>query len=135
MSRQSRRVRRSLPVNATTQATQSYVLNVRAELEFLVQQDATKADAWFSALLAQLMEARDLLRSNPASGRPARFLSAKSGLPRAMASPTMALAAVHGMPELWELVVEPYVVLYAHSADRVVLLALKRERQLVFQMP
>jgi len=125
----------SLPVNATVQATQSYVLNVRTAYEFLLQQDATSADGRYAALLAQLKEARDLLRWNPASGRPARFLAAKSGQGRALASRAKALAAAHGVPELRELVVKPYVLLYAHSADRVVLLALKHERQLVFQVP
>lgn len=125
----------SLPVNATIQAAQSYVLNVRAAQEFLVQQDAATADARYAALLAHLKEARALLRWNPASGRPARFLSARSGQARSMAARAMALAAAHGVPELRELVVKPYVLLYAHSADRVVLLALKHERQLVFQMP
>ena len=125
----------SLPVNATIQATPSYVLNVRAAQEFLAQQDATTTDARYAALLAHLKEAHDLLRWNPASGRPAQFLSAKSGQARAMASRAMALATAHGVPELRQLVVKPYVLLYAHSADRVVLLALKHERQLVFQMP
>lgn len=125
----------SLPVNATIQAAQSYVLNVRAAQEFLVQQDAATADARYARLLSDLQEARDLLRWNPASGRPARFLSARSGQARSMAARAVALAAAHGVPELRELVVKPYVLLYAHSADRVVLLALKHERQLVFQMP
>lgn len=125
----------SLPVNATVQAAQSYVLNVRAAYEFLVQQDAASADTRYGVLLAQLKEARNLLRWNPASGRPARFLAAKSGQGLASASRAKALAAAHGVPELRELVVKPYVLLYAHSADRVLLLALKHERQLVFQMP
>lgn len=123
-----------LPVNATIQAAQSYVLNVRAAQEFLVQQDAASADARYRALIGHLKEARDLLRWNPASGRPARFLAAQSGQGRAMAARAKTLAAAHGVPELRELVVKPYVLLYAHSADRVVLLALKHERQLVFQL-
>ena len=125
----------SLPVNATVQAAQSYVRNVQAAHEFLLLQDAASVDARYSALLAQLKEARDLLRWNPASGRPARFLAAKSGQGLASVARAKALATAHGVPELRELVVKPYVLLYAHSADRVVLLALKHERQLVFQMP
>lgn len=125
----------SLPVNATIQAAQSYLLNVRAAQDFLVKQDAETASARYAALLSHLREARDLLRWNPASGRPARFLSAKSGQAQAMAARATALAAAHGVPQLRELVVKPYVLLYAHSVDRVVLLALKHERQLVFQMP
>jgi hypothetical protein len=96
----------SLPVNATVQAAQSYVLNVRAAYESLLQQDAASADARYAALLARLEEARDLLRWNPASGRPARFLQAKSGQVRASVSRARALAAAHGVPELRELVVK-----------------------------
>lgn len=125
----------SLPVKATVQAARSYVLNVRAAYEFLLQQDAASADARYATLLAELKRARDLLRWNPASGRPARFLQANSGQGRASASRARALAAAHGVPELREWVVKPCVLLYAHSAERVVLLALKHERQLVFLMP
>jgi hypothetical protein len=51
-----------------------------------------------------------------------------------MSARARALAGAHGVPELRELVVKPYVLLYAHASDRVVLLALKHERQLVFQI-
>jgi hypothetical protein len=124
----------SLPVNAVIQAAQSYVLNVRAAREFLIQQDPASADARYATLLSRLAQARHLLRWNPASGRPARFLVAQSGQGREMVARAKALAAAHGVPDLRELVVKPYVLLYAHSADRVVLLALKHERQLVFQL-
>ena len=51
-----------------------------------------------------------------------------------MAARAMDLAAVNGVPELRELVVKPYVLLYAHGKDRVVLLALKHERELTFHL-
>ena len=44
------------------------------------------------------------------------------------------LAAAHGVPHLRELVVKPYVLLYAHGQDRVVLLALKHQRELQFHL-
>jgi len=47
----------------------------------------------------------------------------------------MALAAEAGLPELREIVVDRYVVLYAHSATNVVLLALKHQRQLTYSAP
>lgn len=124
-----------LPVNATIQAAQTYGLNVRAAHAFMAQQDATTAEARYARLLSDLQKVRDLLRWNPASGRPARFLSAQSGQARVQASRATARAAEHGVPELRELVVKPCVLLYAHGADRVVLLALRHERQLVFPMP
>ena len=46
----------------------------------------------------------------------------------------LALAAEAGLPALREYVVERHVVLYAHSANEVVLLALKHERQLGYSV-
>jgi len=96
------------------------------------QQDLASADARYARLLAQLAEVRELLRWNPASGRPARFLHAQSFQGRALAERAVAQAAAQGLPHLRELVVKPYVLLYAHGQDRVLLLALKHERQLSF---
>jgi len=124
----------SLPVNARIQAAQSFVRNVRSAHEFLHQQDSDSAEVRYGALLVQLKEAREHLRWNPAGGRPARFLAAQSAQGQRMAARAVALATAHGVPELRELVVKPYVLLYAHGNDRVVLLALKHERQLVFQL-
>ena len=124
----------SLPVNARIQAAQSFVRNVRSAHEFLYQQDSTSAEARYGALLVRLKEAREHLRWNPATGRPARFLNAHSAQGQAMAARAIALATAHGVPELRELVVKPYVLLYAHGNDHVMLLALRHERQLVFQL-
>lgn len=123
-----------LPVNARIQAAQTFVRNIRSVQEFLLQQDAATAEARYGALLAQLKDAREHLRWNPGAGRPARFLDAQSAQGRALAARAKALAAAHGVPELRELVVKPYVLLYAHGNDRVVLLALKHERELLFQL-
>lgn len=123
-----------LPVNARIQAAQSFVRNVRSVHDFLHQQDSSSADARYAALLARLQEARAHLRWNPAAGRPARFLVAQSAQGQIMAARAEALAAAHGLPALRELVVKPYVLLYAHGDDRVLLLALKHERQLVFEL-
>lgn len=124
----------SLPVHARIQAAQSFVRDVLSAHEFLRQQDSTSADARYGALLDQLKEAREHLRWNPAAGRPGRFRDAHSAQGQAMAARATALAATHGVPQLRELIVKPYVLLYAHGSDRVVLLALKHERQLVFRL-
>jgi hypothetical protein len=123
-----------LPVNARIEAAQSFISNVRAAREFLQEQDSASSEDRYAALLARLKEARDHLRWNPAAGRPARFLEAQSMQGQAMAARARALAAARGVPELRELVVKPYVLLYAHGEDRVVLLALKHERELRFQI-
>jgi len=119
-----------LPVNAQLQAAQSFVRDVRASGDFMRQQDDAGADAPYGRLLAHLAEARELLRWNPACGRPARFLQAQSFQGQALAERAIAQAAVHGLPHLRELIVKPYVLVYAHGQDRVLLLALKHERQL-----
>ncbi len=124
----------SLPVNARIQAAQTFLANVQSVHKFMREQDNSTADARYSALLAQLKEARGLLRWNPTAGRPARFLASHSAQGQALAVRAKAIATAEGVPELRELVVKPYVLLYAHSSDRVVLLALKHERELIFQL-
>jgi hypothetical protein len=100
----------------------------------LQQQDSTRSKPRYAELIARLKDVREHLRWNPAAGRPARFLQARSAQGRAMAARAKALAAAHGVSELRELVVKPYVLLYAHGTDRVVLLALRHERELAFQV-
>lgn len=124
----------ALPVNARLQAAQSFVRDVRSVHESLLQQDPVSAGERYGLLLRRLKEAREHLRWNPAAGRPARFLQAQSMQGRALAARAVALAAAHGAPELRELVAKPYVLLYAHGNDRVLLLALKHERQLMFKL-
>ena len=124
----------SLPVNARIQAAHSFVRNVRFAQEFLHQQDTIGAEAKYGALLARLKEAPEHLRWNPAAGRAARFLQTHSSQGQAMAARALALAAKHGVPQLRELVVKPYDLLYAHSDNRGLLLALKHERLLVFEL-
>jgi hypothetical protein len=123
-----------LPVDARIQAAQSFVRSLQSAHEFLCEQDSLSAERRHQALLLQLKEARQHLRWNPAAGRPARFLRAQSAQGQSMAARATALAAAYGVPELRELVIKPYVLLYAHGNDHVVLLALKHERQLVFQI-
>ena len=124
----------SLPVNARLQAAESFVRNVRAVHEFLYEQDGDSADKRYASLLIQLKQARERLRWNPAAGRPARFLNAHSAEGKNLAARAIALAAAHHVPELRELIVKPYVLLYAHGTDHVVLLALKHERELIYQL-
>ncbi len=100
------------------------------------QQDGTTADARYAALLERLQDARGHLRCwNPAAGRPARFLQAKSLQNQALAARVIRLATKQSVPQLRELVLKPYVLLYAHGEARVLLLALKHERQWSFELP
>jgi hypothetical protein len=101
----------------------------------MAEQDAASADARFSRLQAALLKGRALLSFAPTSGRPARFLEATTDWGRFQAQQAMQLARSLGLPELRELVLERHVLLYAHSAKEVVLLALRHERQLGYALP
>lgn len=123
-----------LPANVHLQAAQSFVRDVRASGDFMRQQDAASADARYAQLQSQLAQARELLRWNPEAGRPARLLQAQSFQGLAIAERARTLAETLGLPHLRELIVKPYVLLYTHGPGRVVLLALKHERQLAFRL-
>lgn len=123
-----------LPANTRLQAARSFVRDLRASGDFMRQQDAASGDARYDRLLAQIAQARELLRWNPEAGRPARFLQAQSFQGRALAERVRSRAEALGLPDLRELIIKPYVLLYAHGPDRVVLLALKHERQLSFAL-
>jgi hypothetical protein len=101
----------------------------------MAEQDAGSAPARFNRLQSELVKARGLLSFAPTSGRPARFLDAKTGWGRFQAQQAVQLARALGMPELRELVLARHVVLYAHSERDVLLLALRHERQLAYRLP
>jgi len=124
----------ALPAYAQVQAAITYIRNVRAAEDFFVLQDASSAPARYAALLKELKKGREHLAWNLTSGRPARFLQLRSAQGQAVGARALALAQAHGVPNLRELVVKPYVVLYAHSDVRVVLLAMKHERELTYSL-
>ena len=94
------------------------------------EQDAASAPARFKKLQGEVVKARALLSFAPSSGRPARFLDAKSGWGRFQAEQARQLARALGMPDLRELVLARHVLLYAHSKREVVFLSLRHEREL-----
>ncbi len=120
----------SLPANARVQAAKPYVLAVRAQHAFLREQDAARADARYAGLLSKLKRAREQLSANPAMGRPARFAEANTQRSRALLAEVMTLALAQDLPHLRELVIAPYVLLYAHDDRRVMLLSVRHTRQL-----
>lgn len=99
------------------------------------EQDAASAPARFTKLQAEVVKARALLSFAPTTGRPARFLDAKSGWGRFQAEQARQLAQALGKPELRELVLARHIVLYAHSEREVVLLSMRHERQLAYRSP
>jgi len=124
----------ALPRHAKIEATPNFLANLDAAHQFFRVQDADNAGSRFSKLKAELREMVTLLAWSPASGRPARFLSAKSAQATMKANTVLQLAEQAGLPSLREYIVGQFIVLYAHSETDVVLLAIKHQRQLMYSV-
>jgi hypothetical protein len=124
----------SIPINAKIRAVPNFRVCLGAAHRFMVEQDAASAPARFEKLQAELVRARGLLAFAPTSGRPARFLAARTGWGQYQAQQAVELARALGMPQLRQLVLARHVVLYAHSERDAVLLALRHERQLGYRL-
>ena len=122
----------ALPLNAKVEAAPNFLANLDAAHQFFQLQDADTADSRLTKLKVELREMIAILAWSPASGRSARFLSAKSAQATLKANAVQQLAEQAGLPGLREYVVGQYIVLYAHSGTDVVLLALKHQRQLMY---
>ena len=122
-----------LPLNAKVEAAPNFLANLDAAHQFFQIQDADSADVRLAKLKEDLRDMIAILAWSPASGRPARFLSAKSAQATLKANAVQQLAEQAGLPSLREYVVgQQFIVLYAHSDTDVVLLALKHQRQLMY---
>ena len=122
----------ALPLNAKVEAAPNFLANLDAAHQFFQIQDAGSADARLAKLKQDLRDMIAILAWSPASGRPARFLSATSAQSTLKANTVQELAEQAGLPSLREYVVGQFIVLYAHSETDVVLLALKHQRQLMY---
>lgn len=119
----------ALSLNAKVEAAPNFLSNLNAAHHFFQLQDADSADARLAKLKTDLREMSAILSWSPASGRPARFLSAQAKLKM---NSIQRLAEQAQLPQIREFVVGQHIVLYAHSENRVVLLALKNQRQLAY---
>lgn len=124
----------SIPLNARVRAVPNFLACLRAARHFMDEQDAATAAPRFAKLQAEVTRAQALLSFAPSSGRPARFLDARSGWGKFQAQQAIQFAKELGMPELRELVLSRHLVLYAHSEREVVLLSIRHERQLAYRM-
>lgn len=125
----------SIPANAKVRAVPNVLACLRAAQGFMVAQDAASAPARVMQLQAELVKARSLLCFAPTSGRPARFLEAKTGWGQFQAQQAMQQAQALGLPGLRELVLAGHTLLYAHAARDVLLLSLRHARQLGYRLP
>lgn len=123
----------ALPLNAKVEAAPNFLANLDAAHQFFQAQDADTAAARLAKLKEDLRDMIAILAWSPASGRPARFLSAKSAQATLKTNAVQQLAEQAGLPHLREYVVgQQFIALYAHSDTDVVLLALKHQRQLIY---
>lgn len=122
----------ALPLNAKVEAAPNFLANLNAAHRFFKLQDIDSASVRLAKLQADLREMLAILSWSPASGRQARFFSAKSAQAKVKLNAVQRLAEQAHLPHLREYVVGQHIVLYAHSESRVVLLALKHQRQLAY---
>ena len=122
----------ALPLNAKVEAAPNFLANLDSAHQFFQVQDEASAESRLTKLKADLREMIAILAWSPASGRPARFLSAKSAQATLKANAVQQLAEQAGLPSLREYIVGQFIVLYAHSETDVVLLAIKHQRQLMY---
>ena len=124
----------ALPLNAKIEAAPNFLASLDAAHQFFQIEDADGADSRLTKLKDELKEMISILAWSPASGRPARFMAAKSAQAILKTNAVQQLAEQAGLPSLREYVVGQYIVLYAHSETEVVLLALKHQRQLMYSV-
>ncbi|MEN9454757.1 MAG: hypothetical protein RL210_276, partial [Pseudomonadota bacterium] len=103
----------ALPLNAKVEAAPNFLANLDAAHQFFLVQDADSADTRLTKLKADIREMIAILAWSPASGRPARFLSAKSAQAAMKANVVQQLAEQAGLPSLREYIVGQFIVLYA----------------------
>jgi hypothetical protein len=127
-----------LPAQARVEAAPNFLSTLQAVREFFIQQDANadadSAEARFLKLKTQLREMVAVLAWSPASGRPARFVQARSAQAHLRVAAVLKLAEQAGLPYLREVVIDQHVVLYAHAETEVLLLAVKHTRQLAYSI-
>lgn len=121
-----------LPAKATVEAAPNFLTNLEAAHQFFIIQDEVSATSRLGKLKAELREMVQILAWSPGGGRPARFFAAKSAQTRIKTEKVKQLAEQAGLPDLREYVIGQHSVLYAHSATKIVLLALKHQRQLTY---
>lgn len=124
----------SLPVRSKVRPTQNFLDNLSEVQAFFTQQDADTATRRMDNLRTELREMVNILRWAPGSGRPARFMRGKSAQARLRLEHVLRLALQADLPEVREFIVGQFVVLYAHSESQVVLLSMRHQRQLSYNV-
>jgi plasmid stabilization system protein ParE len=115
-------------------AAANFLANLEDLGEFLLRVDPEAAPQLHRRLKAEIAEMLDLLENHPGIGRPARVLKARSIQGRERSARAAKVAHSLGLKELREYVLKDHLVLYACSDTAVVLLAVRHQRQLEYQL-
>ena len=115
-------------------AAANFLANLEEVGEFLLRVDPESAPKLHQRLKAQIAEMLDLLEKHPGIGRPARFLNARSIQGRERSVRAAELAQSLRLRQLREYVLKDHLILYACSDTAVVLLAVRHQRQLEYQL-
>lgn len=124
----------TLPHKARVQPAQNFLDNLDDAHAFFMRQDADTANVRMETLRKQLREMVEILRWSPGSGRPARFMLSESAQAQLRLEQVRQLAEQTGLPTVREFIVAQFVVLYAHSETQVVLLSMRHQRQLTYNV-
>jgi len=115
-------------------ASANFLANLDDLGEFLLRVDPAAAPQLQRRLRDGIGEMLNLLETHPGIGRPARFLRARSIQGRERTARAVKLAQSLGLSDLREYVLKDHLVLYACSDTAVVLLAVRHQRQLEYQI-
>ena len=116
-------------------AAANFLANLEDLGEFLLRVDPEAAPQLHRRLKAEIAaEMLDLLENHPGIGRPARFLKARSIQGRERSARAAKVAHSLSLKELREYVLKDHLVLYACSDTAVILLAVRHQRQLEYQL-
>ena len=98
--------------------------------EFLLVQDLSSAAGRMEDLMSEIYRFGDLVAIHPKIGRPAGVLAANSVEGQSRLERVLRLASEANLPELREYIMRSYLILYAHSDTRVLLLSIRHQREL-----
>ena len=120
------------PSAASVRLSGPFESHIAEHYLFFERQDPDTAQARLDALVDRLLEGIGHIASHPEIGRPAWFLKATHPQAKAELTRAQALAEQYGVGQFRELVLKPYLMLYAHGESGIVVLGLRHGRQLLY---
>jgi hypothetical protein len=122
----------TLPTRAKVIAATNFAENLSTIRKFMEQQDPDSVTRRMNELRKEIRTVREILAWSPSAGRAPRFLQARS------AQGLLRLQHVHQVADqlglrLAEMIVPGHVILYGHTDDKVILLAIKSDRQIEYR--